>query len=73
MSKIQTLQNKLLKLLLQLDRRTCTNQLHLLLNIAKVNDVYTIKVMNFNNCLSKKNPDIFDDYFSFKATAYNPG
>ena len=71
-SKIQTLQNKLLKLILQLDRRTGTNQLHSLLNIAKVNDVYTIKVLNFvNNCLSKKNPAIFDDYFSFKATAYN--
>ena len=71
-SKIQTLQNKLLKLILQLDRRTGTNQLHSLLNIAKVNDVYTIKVLNFvNNCLSKNNPAIFDDYFSFKATAYN--
>ena len=71
-SKVQTLQNNLLKLILQLDRRTGTNQLHPLLNIAKVNDVYTIKVMNFvNNCLSQKNPTIFDDYFSFKATSYN--
>ena len=71
-SKIQTLQNKLLELILQLDRRTGTNQLHSLLNNAKVNDVYTIKILDFvNNCLSKKNPAIFDDYFSFKGTAYN--
>ena len=33
-SEIQSLQNKLLKLILQLDRWTGTNELHLLLNIA---------------------------------------
>ena len=67
-SNIQTLQYKLLKLILQLDRRTGTNHLHPLLNIAKANDVYTINVMNFiNNCIKVG----IHPSESFKTTAYN--
>ena len=70
--KIQTFQNKPLKLILLPDRQTGTNQLYSFLNIVKPNDIYTIKVEHFvNNRLSKKGLAIFDDYFSFKATTYD--
>ena len=39
MNKIEILQNKLMKMLLKLDRRTSTNYLHNMLNISKVNDI----------------------------------
>ena len=38
--KIQTMQNKLMKLLLRLRRMTPTNELHMHLNILKVSDIY---------------------------------
>ena len=38
--KIQTMQNKLMKLLLKLRRMTPTNELHMYLNILKVSDIY---------------------------------
>ena len=38
--KIQTMQNKLMKLLLRLRRMTPTNELHMYLNILKVSDIY---------------------------------
>ena len=37
-SKIQTMQNKLLKLILKLDIRTRTNTVHKMLNILKIED-----------------------------------
>ena len=49
MNKIQTMQNKLLKLLLQLDRLTLTNVLHKNLNILKISDLYKCSVLSFVN------------------------
>ena len=42
MNKIQILQNKLMKMLLKLDRRISTNFPHKMLNICKVNDIYVV-------------------------------
>ena len=47
LSKLQTLQNKLLKLMLKLDRRTSTNQLHRFLSLLKVSDIHTVSVLCF--------------------------
>ena len=47
LSKLQTLQNKLLKLMLKLDRRTSTNQLHRNLSLLKVSDIHTVSVLCF--------------------------
>ena len=44
MSKIQTLQNKLMKMLLQLHYRTPTDDLHAMLNILKVNDMFKTNI-----------------------------
>ena len=43
--KLQTLQNKLLKLMLKLDRRISTNQLHRNLSLLKVSDIHTVSVL----------------------------
>ena len=45
--KLQTLQNKLLKLMLKLNRRTSTNQLHRDLSLLKVSDIHAINVLCF--------------------------
>ena len=49
MIKIQTMQNKLLQLLLQLYRLTPTSVLHTNLNILKINDLYKCSVLSFVN------------------------
>ena len=45
--KLQTLQNKLLKLMLKLNRRTSTNQLHRDLSLLKVSDIHAVSVLCF--------------------------
>ena len=63
-NKIQTMQNKLLKLLLQLDILTATNILHKNLNILKINDLYKCSIMSFvNDTQVGKYPKIFEKYF----------
>ena len=49
MSKIQTLQNKLMKMLLQLNYSTPTDDLHAILNILKVNDMFKTEILSFVN------------------------
>ena len=57
--KIQTMQNKLMKLLLRLRRMTPTNELHMHLNILKVTGIYKSNVLSFvNEILSGRSPDI---------------
>ena len=72
LSKIQTIQNKLLKLLLQLNRRTSTNEIHEKLKILKVKDIQLTNTLCFvNDCLLGKSPEYFHDYYSFKLYVYN--
>ena len=54
-SKIQTMQNKLLKLILEVDIRTQTNTVHKMLNILKIEDIHKIKLLAVvNSCVIKK-------------------
>ena len=60
MNRIQILQNKLMKMLLKLDRRTSTNYLHEMLNICKANDIYVCCLLIFvDDALCGRCPDVF--------------
>ena len=47
LGKLQTLQNKHMKLLLKLDRHTSTNQLHSDISLSKVSDIQTVGILSF--------------------------
>ena len=69
LSKLQTLRNKLLKLMLKLDRSTSTNQLHRNLSLLKVSDIYIVSVSCFvNNCRAAKCPETFCNYNQVRQT-----
>ena len=71
-NKLQTMQNKLLKLLLQLERLTPTKKLHKDLNVLKINDLYKCNVLSFvNDTLMRKCPEIFETYFQLKYSRYD--
>ena len=66
-NKIQTMQKKLFKLLLQLDRLTLTNILHKHLNILKINDLYKCGILSLvNDAQIDKRPKISEKYFPRK-------
>ena len=72
LNKIQILQNKLMKMLLNMDRLTPTNTLHHNLNILKVQDVFNCNLVNFvNDILIKRCPDVFFEYFVLKQNTYD--
>ena len=53
LSRIQVMQNKLLKLLLNLNRRTPTTELHKTLSTLKVEDIFKSNILSFvNECRS---------------------
>ena len=55
-SKVQVIQNELLKYIMHRDIRTRTDFLHTSLNIMKVEDIHKNNVLNFvNMCLMGKN------------------
>ena len=59
-SKIQTMQNKLLKLILKLDIRTRTNAVNKTLKILKIEDIHQTKVLALaNSCVMKKSCNIW--------------
>ena len=67
--KLQTLQNKFLKLMLKLNRRTSTNQLHRDLSLLKVSDIHTVSVLCFvNNSRASRCPETFCNYFQVRQT-----
>ena len=69
LSKLQTLQNKLLKLMLKLDRRTSTNQLHRNISLLKAADIHTVSVLCFvNNCRAARCPETFCNYYQARQT-----
>ena len=68
LSKLQTSQNKLLKLLLKLDRRTFTNQLHRDLSLLKVSDIHAVSLLCFvNKCRAARCPETFCKFLSSSA------
>ena len=65
LSKIQTLQNKLLKVLLAKRYRYSTNALHNELNILKISDIAKVNSLTFvHNYFHGKLPKIFHNYFT---------
>ena len=72
LSKLQIMQNKLLKSLLKWDRRTPTNLVHQRLSILKIDDVYIAKVLSFvNECRSCRVPKMLVNYYKFRETGLN--
>lgn len=64
MAKLQTIQNKLLKLLLRLPFRTRTNTLHKDLKILKVKDIYNCSLNLFvHDCLNHNCSSALWEYF----------
>ena len=73
-SKVQTMQNKLLKLILKLDIRTRTNTVHKMLNILKIEDIHKTKVLAIvNSCVMNKCPATFEQYYNIKTFRTIPG
>ena len=71
LQKLQVIQNKLLKLLLNFDRRMSTNELHQQLSLLKVVDVHTVNVLSFvNECRSGRCPTLFSSYYHVREAGY---
>ena len=72
LDKIQTLQNKLMKLLTKRDIQYSTNDLHTELNILKVTDIHRYKTLQFvYNCLTGNQISNFSNYFTIKEHQFN--
>ena len=69
--RMQIMQNKLLKLLLNFDRYTNTIFLHKQLSLLKVEDIYTTNLLSFvNECRARRSAPVFHDYFSVHESEY---
>ena len=69
--KLQTLQNKLLKLQLKLYWRTSTNQLHTDISLLKVSDIHTVGLLSFvNESTVGRCPELFLNYFKIRKSEY---
>ena len=69
--KLEVIQSKLLKLLLNFDRRMSTNELHQQLSLLKVVDIHTVNVLSFvNACRSDKGPTLFSSYYHVREAGY---
>ena len=63
LQKLQVIQNKFLKLLSNLDRRT-SNELHHQLPLLKVVDIHNVNVLSFvNECKSGWCPPLFSNFY----------
>ena len=72
LSKLQIMQNKLLKSLLKWDQRTPTDHMHQWLSILKIVDVYIVKVLSFvNEYGSCRVPEVFVNYYTIRQTELN--
>ena len=72
LNKIQVMQNKLMKLLLNIDRLTPTDTLHQTLNMLKVSDIYQVNILSFvNDTVSGRWPNLFQDYFELIRNTYD--
>ena len=71
-NRLQVIQNKLLKLILKLDRLTATNMLHKEINVLKVTHIGDNNVLGcVNKVLCGHCPDIFISYYTIKLNAYD--
>ena len=71
MDKVQVLQNKLLKVILEKSWRHPTDELHTEVNILKVKDIFYQEISSFvNKYLRGALPEVFTDYFQFFSHSY---
>ena len=71
-NRLHVIQNKILKLILKLDRLTATNILHKEINVLKVTHIGESSVLGFvNKVLCSQWPAIFHSYYKIKRNAYN--
>ena len=71
-SKLQILQNKLLKLLTKKERRYSTNELHKSLNILKVKHIYETSVLTFvHGCIRDMPIARIKNYFDLRGHAHH--
>ena len=72
LSKLQVMQNKLLKLLLKIDYRTPTSLLHYNMTLLKIADIPIVIILSFvNECRAGRNPDIFKNCFTVQEATYD--
>ena len=72
LARIQTLQNKLLKVLLAKRYRYSTNHLHNELNILKVSDISKVDTLTFvHNYFNNKLPKVFNNYYNVFSNIHN--
>ena len=68
LNNLQTIQNKLLKILLHKTRRFSTNKLHSDLRVLKVEDIYRTSLLHFvYNCQKGTPIENFRDYFKLRG------
>ena len=71
MDKVQILQNKLLKVLLEKEWRTPTNELHNMLDILQVNDLFRLEISTFVcNYFQGNLPEGFTGYYQILNHTY---
>ena len=72
LSKLQVMQNKLLKLLPKLDYRTSTSLLDYNMTLLKIADIHSVNILSFvKECWTDRNPDIFKNYFTVREATYD--
>ena len=71
-NRLQVMQNKLLKLILKIDRLTATNILHKEINVLKVTHIGESSVLGFvNKVVCGQCPEMFLSYYKIKINAYD--
>ena len=74
LNELQTLQNRILRILYFKDRRYPTNVLHIELNFLKINDLYELKILKLMHCIyhnDKIVPEVFKNYFHTNERRHN--
>ena len=69
--RLQVIQSGLLKLLLKVDRRSNTNDLHHSLRLLKVQHIYKMNlILLVNSCLLNRSTPYFNSYFTLRSLSY---
>ena len=71
MHRLQVIQSGLLKMFLNINRRSDTNKLHLSLRLLKVEHIYKMHIILFiNKCIQKRSTVFFNSYFNDRDRPY---
>ena len=72
LQKLQTLQNKLLRVLCNKDRMYNTNELYTELNLLEVHDIFKVSILSFvHNCVNGKPIAIFQNYYQTREDIHS--